>query len=499
MSIQANERPWAVDIHAPNTNQLFDPTLLYYYKEQGVRGLALDARYIMHNDTQDIDLRRLREQVGNFGLTLVTSHPFFGSWNNAFSTASQNKPRVTYELAWMREFIRRMGLLGMHAFPLHTGGALLPGASRWEIDLVIRYIEELLPAAAEANVIIAIENTNHAWPETWQSGDGSFTVTDDASWRHDDPALDLQVVEHFNSPWVGICYDIGHAHLLGKALETLEVFLPHIALYHIHDNGGDWHDSHLQPGYGSTPWFEVFRKMMVGKPDAPWYIEARPHHGSLQLMMEELTALCNGEVRRDERGFYVKNRLTGKLILSGDDSSSIDNLRVDPKPNQDEYIYLSMANQAQEGMSEGSYRSLMTRFLGYTKAHQLSPTQILLLNDRQDSPFILAALVEALGLGGLALHLKHEDERSRNKEAAIHLHPMIKAYIEDDDRLWFKQRPVAEPDDSKRYLGLPLDELRADALKLAEQDMRCSGRYYEFPHGERRSHGRSVPGEVFMD
>ena len=479
MHDQHKARPWAIDIPAPETNQLLDPALLDHYREQGILGLGLDALYIMHNDTQDIDLIRLKEQVEDSGLNFVTSHPFFGSWNNSFSTASQNKPRVRYELAWMKEFIRRMGLLGMHAFPLHIGGALLPGAAKWELDIVIRYVEELLPAAEEADIIIAIENTNHAWPDHWQPGDGSFTKTDGSSWRHDDPALDLQIVEHFASPRVGICYDIGHAHLQGKAMETLEAFLPHIALYHLHDNGGDWHDSHLQPGYGTTHWFEIFERMSQGQPDAPWYIEAFPRHGSLQLMSKELTALCAGSLQQDGTGFYVKNRMSGKLLLD-DERSSIDDLPIEARPKQANYIYLSMANHAQEGMSEDEYRSLVTRLTLYTKAHQISRSNVLLLNDRKDSPFILAALVEELGLGGLALHVPHEDKRARTKEAAIHLHPMIKVYVDDDDRLWYKQRPVADSDDSKRYLGLSLDELRFNAVSLTEQEILDHEAYYVF-------------------
>lgn len=488
MPIQNNDRPWAIDIPQPETNQLFDPILLKLYKQLGIRGLGLDALYIMHNDTQDIDLLRLKEQVESFGLSFVTSHPFFGSWNNSFSTASQNKARVKYELAWMQEFIRRLGLLGMHALPLHTGGALLPGAEDWEIKLVIHYIEELLVAAREANVIIAIENTNHAEPASWQYGEGAFTVTDDNSWRHDDPSLDLRIVEHFDSPWVGICFDIGHAHLQGKALETLEIFLPHIALYHLHDNGGDWHDSHLQPGYGTTPWFEAFKLMDLGKSDAPWYIEAYPQHGSLQLMMEELTALRKGKLERDERGFYVKNRLSGKLLLHENDRSSFDDLHIEPHPTQDHYVYLSMANQAQEGMSEGEYRALTKHIYTYTKAHRIFLSNLLLLNDSQDSPFILAALVEELNLGGLALHVPHEDQRSRNKEAAIHLYPMIKVFVGDEDRLWSKQRPIDDPDDSERYLGLPLAELRADALSLTEREIIVGERYFVLPRLDEGVH-----------
>lgn len=482
MYMKKDVRPWAVEIKVPETNRLFDPALLHYYKEAGVIGLGLDALYIMHNDTQDIDLLRLREQVESFGLVFATSHPFFGSWNNSFSTASQNKPRVDYELAWMREFIRRLGLLGMHALPLHTGGALLPGAKQWEIDLVIRYIEALLPAAMEAEVIIAVENTNHAWPETWTEGDGSFTVTDNTSWRHDDPALDLQVVEHFASPWVGICYDIGHAHIQGKALETLDKFLPHIALYHLHDNGGDWHDSHLQPGYGTTPWYEAFQRMSKGKPDAPWYIEALPRHGSLPLMMKELEALREGTLEREASDFYKKNRLNGHLLLAANDASKIDDLRINKRPLQDHYHYLSTANQAKQGMSEADFNDLVARVHSYTKVHLVTPSKVLLMNDRQDSPFILAAIVEELGLGGIALHVKNEDKRSRNKEAAIHLHPMIQAYIEDEDRLWFKQRPVDVPDDSARYLGIPLDELRSGTLKYSEQEVMELETYFELPN-----------------
>ena len=54
---------------------------------------------------------------------------------------------------------------------------------------------------------------------------------------------------HFRD--VGVCFDVGHAHLRGGILTAVDTLGPHIRSVHLHDNAGD-RDSHLWPGVGQT-------------------------------------------------------------------------------------------------------------------------------------------------------------------------------------------------------------------------------------------------------
>ena len=85
----------------------------------------------------------------------------------------------------------------------------------------------------------------------------------------------LDAVRRFESPWLGVCFDVGHANVLrtenkGKgnpvlkyAFENVEEepwedsFLEKVHKYvictHVHDNDGT-RDGHLLPGDGTVDW-----------------------------------------------------------------------------------------------------------------------------------------------------------------------------------------------------------------------------------------------------
>lgn len=56
---------------------------------------------------------------------------------------------------------------------------------------------------------------------------------------------------HFDD--VGVCFDVGHAHLMGDVAQAFETLKGYIHSTHIHDNQKD-RDSHLWPGDGSIDW-----------------------------------------------------------------------------------------------------------------------------------------------------------------------------------------------------------------------------------------------------
>ena len=68
-----------------------------------------------------------------------------------------------------------------------------------------------------------------------------------------DKLVDFIKTTHFDD--LGVCFDIGHAHLMGSVSEAFEILKQHICSTHLHDNGKD-RDSHLWPGQGSIDWKE---------------------------------------------------------------------------------------------------------------------------------------------------------------------------------------------------------------------------------------------------
>src|SRR5581483_1490794 len=71
-----------------------------------------------------------------------------------------------------------------------------------------------------------------------------------------DKLIDFIHTSHFDD--VGVCFDVGHAHLMSNVPEAFEILKDHIRSTHIHDNQKD-KDSHLWPGNGSIDWAETMK------------------------------------------------------------------------------------------------------------------------------------------------------------------------------------------------------------------------------------------------
>jgi len=122
----------------------------------------------------------------------------------------------------------------------------------------IEMLERLLPIAEKNKIVITVEN--------------NYYNTGNAD------AL-LPVLEHFHSPWLGCCYDTGHANRLkpspGKKPQTepsglprnlcanaLEKLSPHIVTCHLHDNY-EARDDHNLPGKGTVNWKNDLPKLLA--------------------------------------------------------------------------------------------------------------------------------------------------------------------------------------------------------------------------------------------
>jgi sugar phosphate isomerase/epimerase len=67
--------------------------------------------------------------------------------------------------------------------------------------------------------------------------------------------LEILNTGHFTD--IGVCLDVGHAHLGAGLTATLEELKPRIRTAHLHDNHGQ-KDEHIWPGDGTLAWDEVY-------------------------------------------------------------------------------------------------------------------------------------------------------------------------------------------------------------------------------------------------
>ncbi len=78
--------------------------------------------------------------------------------------------------------------------------------------------------------------------------------------------MEILSVGHFDD--IGICLDVGHAHLGDGILPAIDTMGPRIRSVHVHDNLGD-KDAHLWPGDGTIAWPETMQALgALAKPPA---------------------------------------------------------------------------------------------------------------------------------------------------------------------------------------------------------------------------------------
>jgi sugar phosphate isomerase/epimerase len=66
---------------------------------------------------------------------------------------------------------------------------------------------------------------------------------------------------------VGVCFDVGHANMMGTVGQAFEVLKGHIRSTHVHDNQRT-KDTHMWPGQGSIDWKEAM-ELLRSAPHTP--------------------------------------------------------------------------------------------------------------------------------------------------------------------------------------------------------------------------------------
>jgi sugar phosphate isomerase/epimerase len=159
----------------------------------------------------------------------------------------------------------------------------------------VRSLGRAARRAADLNLRVAVENLAPLYP-------GAETLSANP--------MSLRGLAHrLDSDGIGICLDLGHAHVLAElrrtALERLiEPVLDVVTLFHAHDNfgarrGDDRSDAlgvdplrldlHLPPGRGSLPWHEIGG--LVSAHTAPVVLEVHPPYRPRAAELREDAAL----------------------------------------------------------------------------------------------------------------------------------------------------------------------------------------------------------------
>lgn len=268
---------------------------------------AAGAKYVVLSD----ELMRLfsghgkcvpevRAEVEAAGLTFLDAHAPFGPWDNYCLPDEAARPSM---IARQKLALQLCAEFDVHTITAHVGGRP-PIFAEYTVEQIIestyRSLDELLPVAEKLDVTIAIENS-------WTP----FTT----------PEQLLEIVRHYRSPHLGICYDSGHANLMARPTDDpesaavkafpaygiatppwddriLEKMLPEVVNCHLHDNDG-LVDQHRLPGLGNIDWRRIMPLLLEKAPRLQCIQdEAFPHkHGyfSVAENVRVLTDLMTGK------------------------------------------------------------------------------------------------------------------------------------------------------------------------------------------------------------
>jgi sugar phosphate isomerase/epimerase len=182
-----------------------------------------------------------------------------------------------------RRALSRAALAGTSCLVIHPGRG---GCPKDEIarrsQQLYASLDALLPAAEQAGVRLALENMLPAHVGT---------VSADL----------LAFIDHYDSPWLGVCFDTGHAHVADErgyaegATAAFVALRARIIAFHLADNSGA-RDHHLQPPYGSIDWEALAPPIVEGGYGFPVTVETSPWGESTPgQLLREMQALFAGQ------------------------------------------------------------------------------------------------------------------------------------------------------------------------------------------------------------
>jgi len=256
---------------------LWDPDA----SEEGVRslveqgGVALEPGppFLLQEDEKALEVgaRRLRSA----GIRIYSCHAPFGG-DSDLSLLDEEKRLAA--VAEHEKALARAALVGAECIVIHPSSRVKKEDTQRRLDRLYASLEALIASAERTGVRLALENMppGHLCCE----------------------ATALRgVVDRFDSPLLGVCFDTGHVRLnnedVGAALVAVR---ERTIAFHLQDSDG-YRDTHVQPPYGTVEWPAFVREFRAMDFPHPVAVEAAPWNGaSWRQLVRELEALFSGQL-----------------------------------------------------------------------------------------------------------------------------------------------------------------------------------------------------------
>ena len=240
---------------------------------EGVTALEPGPSFL---DAEEVALESAAARFQAAGIRLYSAHAYFGGYND-LSLLEEDKRKKA--VAYHEQALRRAASAGVSCVVIHPSGRLeTAGEETRRLDQLCASVETLLKTAEKTGVRLGLENM---LPD--HIGQESATIR--------------RIVDEFDSSYLGVCFDIGHAHLVEEGVVTSFMNLrERIITFHLQDNDGQ-RDRHLQPPYGTLDWAAFVREFRCFEFPFPMAVEAPPwNKASWRSLLREMRGLFSGDL-----------------------------------------------------------------------------------------------------------------------------------------------------------------------------------------------------------
>ena len=196
----------------------------------GVKNIV--AHPVWFKDGSERYVEKIAARLRCRGLRADACHALWGAGNDM----------IQLDDALWREMIRKhlaffdeLSVLNVSTYTIHLGWQKDLDTAK-NCDAIRRTVDALLPGAEKNRITLALENSAEPLDMIQMLAD---------------------LVREYNSEFVGMCFDAGHANCYQDGVKnTLEIMRQDIVTCHLHDNFGSF-DDHNPPGNGNINWQEL--------------------------------------------------------------------------------------------------------------------------------------------------------------------------------------------------------------------------------------------------
>lgn len=257
------KRQFGVSTHLYHNQRLIREHLLEIaaYGFEAVEVFATRTHFDYHNPAAVADLQ---QWLAEAGLELWSIHAPIGEayeggrWCGPLTLASADQEARARAVAETERALHIARRIPARVLVAHLG---LPRSQSQESGgdsraSARRSVEELERVAEPLGVRIALEVIPN---ELSRAGSLVHFIEDDLDPLH-----------------VGVCLDVGHAHLDGDLIDAIETVAEHLTTTHVHDNRGQ-SDDHLVPFEASIDWPSAIIALQKVGYDGPLVLELDAH------------------------------------------------------------------------------------------------------------------------------------------------------------------------------------------------------------------------------